>query len=147
MNAEDMFFDLGFDMYCDTVTLNYCNDERDDWINFTFNLWDKTLEWYSDNKPLYINIEMFKAILKQMEELKWLEKIEDVTLLDLGYEGLVLSTFTHYQKMNGEKIVSVDFISQSKTFTCEEDMKPLVIDPKLFKTILNEVKNMGWLEE
>lgn len=147
MNAEDTFFEMGYEMYHDPTTLNYCNDERDGWTNFTFDLWNKVLEWYSDNKPLYVNIEMFKAVLKQFEELKWLEGIEEVTLTDLGYERVDLSTFIHYQKMNGEKIISIDFVPRSKTFTCEEDMKPLVIDPKLFKAILNEVKSLGWLKQ
>lgn len=145
MKAKDIFLEMGYEMYCNSATIDYCNDERDDWICITFDLHHKTLDWYSDNKPLYINIEMFKAMLKQMEELKWLENVEEITLLDLGYEK-DLSEFAHYQKMNGEKIDSIDFIPHSRTFTCEEDMKPLIIDPKLFKAILNEIKSMGWLE-
>lgn len=47
--------------------------------------------------------------------------------------------------MNGEKIDSIDFIPHSRTFTCEEERKPLIIDSKLFKAILNEVKSMGWM--
>ena len=146
MKAKDIFLEMGYEMYHNPTTIDYCNDERDNWICITFDLYHKTLDWYSDYKPLYINIEIFKAILKQMEELKWLENIEEVTLSDLGYERVDLSTFIHYQKMNGEKIISIDFIPHSKTFTCEEDMKPLVIDPKSFKAILNEIKSMGWLE-
>ena len=89
---------------------------------------------------------MFKAMLKQMEELRWLENVEEVTLSDLGYKRVDLSTFIHYQKKNDEKIDSIEFIPYSKTFICEEERKPLIIDPRLFKTILNEVKSMGWLE-
>lgn len=145
MNAEEIFLKMGYEMYRNPTTIDYCNDERDDWICITFDLHNKTLDWHSDNKPLYINIEMFKAMLKQMEELKWIENVEEVTLLDLGYERN-LSEFAHYQKMNSEKIDSIEFIPHSKTFACEEERKPLIIDPKLFKAILNEVKSMGWLE-
>lgn len=144
MNAEEIFFKMGYEMYRNPTTIDYCNDERDNWICITFDLYHKTLDWYSDIKPLYINIEMFKAMLKQMEELKWIEDVEKVTLSDLGYEK-DLSEFACYQKMNGEKIDSIDFIPHSRTFTCEEERKSLIIDPKLFKAVLNEVKSMGWL--
>lgn len=145
MKAKDIFLEIGYEMYRNPTTIDYCNDERDDWVCITFNLHHKTLDWYSNNKPLYIDIEMFKAMLKQTEELKWIENVEEVTLLALGYEK-DLNEFAHYQKMNGEKIDSIDFIPHSRTFTCEEERKPLVIDPKLFKAILNEIKSMGWLE-
>lgn len=139
MKAKDIFLKMGYEMHRNSATIDYCNDERDDWVCFTFDLHHKTLDWYSDNKPLHVNIEMFKAMLKQMEELKWIENTEEVTLSDLGYEK-DLSEFAHFKKVNGEKIDSIEFIPYSKTFICEEERKPLIIDPRLFKAILNEVK-------
>lgn len=147
MKAEDMFLDLGYDMYRDPYTLECWNDKRDDWICISFNLWDKILVWGSGESTLYIDMETFRAILEQMKELKWLEGVEDATLSSLGYERVDLNTFVHYQRIDNDKMEVIDFIPHSRTFTCEKDLKPMVLNPKLFKAILNEIKELGWAND
>lgn len=146
MTAKEMFEELGFDSYCDTYTLNYCNDKRDGWINFTFDLRNKTFEWCSDRPLLYIDTKMFKAILEQVKELKWLDDIDSATLNDLGYDKTDLSTLIYYQKVDGTVLKSIRFIHSSKTFACEVDLRHMTIEPKLFKAIYKQYEELGWLE-
>ena len=91
---------------------------------------------------------MYNRELNELEEqLKM--KIRQLDLIEFSFCLRLIqvkySTNIKERKMNGEKIDSIDFIPHSRTFTCEEERKPLIIDSKLFKTILNEVKSMGWM--
>lgn len=145
--AKELFKELGFYSYYKADILDYCNDKRDRWIDFEFDLRNKTLKWYSDWPLLYIDTEMFKAILEQVKELKWLDDIDSVILNDLGYERTDLDTLIYYQKIDGNVLKSIRFIHPSKTFACEADLKPMTIEPKLFKAIYKHCEELGWFEE
>lgn len=75
-SAKDMFEKLEYKRNLDSNKLIYTKSLKGTYHCFeiTFDLTEKEVELYDDHEAYMINRALLKAILKQVEELGWLEE-------------------------------------------------------------------------
>ena len=76
MTAIEMFKKLGYTRNLDSKKLIYTKALKGmfRYFEITFDLTEKEVELYDDHEAYTINRVLLKAILKQLEELGWLEE-------------------------------------------------------------------------
>ena len=76
MIAREMFKKLGYTRNLDSKKLIYTKAPKGTYHCFeiTFDLTEKEVELYDDHEAYTIDKSLLKAILKQVEELGWLEE-------------------------------------------------------------------------
>ena len=76
MSAKDMFEKLEYKRNLDSKKLIYTKALKGTYHCFeiTFDLTEKEVELYDDHEAYTINRALLKAILKQVDELRWLEE-------------------------------------------------------------------------
>ena len=76
MNAREMFKKLGYTRNLDSKELIYTKALKGTYHCFeiTFDLAEKEVELYDDHEAYTIDKSLLKAILKQVEELGWLDE-------------------------------------------------------------------------
>ena len=76
MNARDMFEKLGYTRNLDSKKLIYAKELKGmfRYLEITFDLTEKEVELYDDHEAYTINRALLKAILKQVNELGWIEE-------------------------------------------------------------------------
>ena len=88
MNARDMFEKLGYTRNLDSKKLIYAKELKGmfRYLEITFDLTEKEVELYDDHEAYTINRALLKAILKQVNELGWLEEEKQKTREETNFE-------------------------------------------------------------
>ena len=75
-SAEEIFSDLGFNHWDYPGTISYSIPSDDNLLSFPdvdFEFDDKEVRLFRNRDMITINMDLFKAIQKELEELGWLE--------------------------------------------------------------------------
>lgn len=88
MKARDMFEKLGYTRNLDSKKLIYAKELKGmfRYLEITFDLTEKEVELYDDHEAYTINRALLKAILKQVNELGWLEEEKQKTREETNFE-------------------------------------------------------------
>ena len=77
-SAEEMFSDLGFDRWDYPGTIEYSISDDEEIVigpnTILFEFDDKEVSLFHRGEHILLNMNVFKTIVKQLEELGWLEE-------------------------------------------------------------------------
>lgn len=74
MTAKEMFEKLGYEQDLNSERIRYFNEETKYYVVFFLEYKIYTIGCSNENEDVGINIELHKAINKQVEELGWNER-------------------------------------------------------------------------
>ena len=76
-SAEEMFSDLGFNHWDYPCTIEYSISDNEEIVigpnTILFEFDDKEVSLFDGSDHVLLNMNLFKVIIKQLEELGWLE--------------------------------------------------------------------------